>query len=73
MTENYYMTTLGVDGKIHCCDVQDKERSSCETRIKTRETNPDFNRMPYDIKQITWCYECSSILERQEEVFNGHT
>ena len=63
---NYQLLNLGVDGKIHCCEVSDKEISTCEDKVPVAQVNPDFWKLP----DVVWCYECSAIFEEQEEEFS---
>ena len=63
---SYQLLNLGVDGKIHCCEVSDKGVSSCAERVPVKQVNPDFEKL----FEITWCYECSAIFEKQEEEFS---
>jgi len=61
----YKLVVLGKDDKIHCCNVGDKKVSCCEEKIPVQQVCPDF----YKLGSVIWCYECSHLLDQQEEHF----
>lgn len=58
----YKLLALGVDNKIHCVSVADKSMSCCEDAMPIKRVNPDFSKL----SEITWCYECSSLIGEQD-------
>lgn len=59
---SHQLLGLGVDGKIHCYSVYNKQVSSCECAIPSAQINPDFRKLP----EVVWCYECSDIIDKQD-------
>ncbi|AHK11593.1 hypothetical protein S140_186 [Shewanella sp. phage 1/40] len=58
----YKLAAVGVDGVIHCCSVFNKEISCCESNMPIKQVNPNFSKLT----NITWCYECSHLLDLEE-------
>lgn len=64
------LLALGKDNVLHCCYVDEKSVSSCgETTIK--QVNPNLGKLQSVGISLTWCYECSRLLEEQEEKERG--
>lgn len=58
------LPVLGQDNKIHCCSVDNNNVSCCEQNMTVKQVNPDFFCLQ---NAIIWCYECSYLLEKQDE------
>lgn len=58
------LTAVGKDKLIHCVSVSDKSVSVCSKKISVTQVNPDFKKLPF---RPVWCYECSHILEVEDE------
>lgn len=59
---------LGKDNVLHCCEVSDKSTTSCGS-VTVKQVNPDLGKLQTAGIELIWCYECSYLLEQQEEVF----
>ena len=61
----YKLVCLGQDSVLHCCGVGDKTTTSCG-EVTVKQTNPDLSKLQKAGISLIWCYECSHLLEKQE-------
>lgn len=63
----YKILALGKDNVLHCCSVDNKSTTSCKSKISVNQVNPNLSKLQNAGISLIWCYECSYLLEKQEE------
>lgn len=71
MMNDFKMLCLGRDNKIHCCDVSNTDYTSCK-EVPVKQVNPDLGKLQSVGIELIWCYECSHLLEKQDEGWNHY-
>ena len=62
---------LGADNVLHCCEVS-KKTITCCGEVPVKQVNPDIGKLQSAGVDIIWCYECSHLLEKQDEGWNHY-
>lgn len=57
------LIAVGKDNFFHVVDASDKRTSCCDNSMPIVQVNPDFTK----VSARFWCYECSALLEKEED------